>query len=180
MNLNEITFQSANGENKSLTSFPAKAYLVVNVASKCGLTPHYEGLQKIYNQYKNLGLEILAFPANNFLAQEPGSDEEIQQFCQTTFNVSFPVNKKISVKGEDIHPLYKNLLASGVLAKQKDGSKFEELLRSKNLLVGSEDQIHWNFEKFILDGNGKVVARFFPDVEATDSLITSVIEELLK
>lgn len=179
MALKDIQFSNAQGEEKTLKDYTAKAYLVVNVASKCGLTPHYEGLQKIYSEYHGKGLEILAFPSNDFLGQEPGSDEEIQSFCQTNFNVTFPVNKKITVKGSDKHPFYAALLDSNVSAQKKEGSKFEDLLRDKGLLKGEENQIHWNFEKFLLNDKGEVVARFFPDVEATDKLITDKIEKLL-
>ncbi|MGI4993474.1 glutathione peroxidase [Halobacteriovorax sp. GFR7] len=178
-NLNSIQFKDGKGLTKTITDFDAKAYLIVNVASKCGLTPQYEGLQKLYSEYKDKGLEILAFPANEFLGQEPGSNEEIQQFCSMEYNVTFPVNEKIVVKGEGQHPLYKALTEMKKEAVRNDKPDFEQLLISKGLISGQPHDIHWNFEKFLLNQNGKIIERFFPDISPTDEKITSKIEDLL-
>lgn len=177
--LNQITFKDKTGADKSLQSFSAKAFLIVNVASKCGLTPQYEGLQALYETYKDQGLEILAFPANEFLGQEPGTNDEIQEFCRVNFNVSFPVNQKIVVKGEGQHPLYQALTTTQPEAIKNDPGDFESRLRSKNLITGEDHDIHWNFEKFLLNDKGDIVARFFPDITAQDERLTSAVEKLL-
>ncbi|MFG1491927.1 glutathione peroxidase [Halobacteriovorax sp. ZH4_bin.1] len=179
MNLNTIHFKDGKGLDKTIKDFNAKAYLIVNVASKCGLTPQYEGLQKLYSEYKDKGLEILAFPANEFLGQEPGSNEEIQQFCNLEYNVTFPVNEKIIVKGEGQHPLYKALTEMKKEAVRNDKPDFEQLLISKGLISGQPHDIHWNFEKFLLNQNGEIIERFFPDIVPTDDKITSKLKELL-
>lgn len=178
--LNSIAFQDKNGENKTIQDFDAKAYLVVNVASKCGLTPQYEALQALYQKYKDQGLEILAFPANEFLAQEPGTDAEIQNFCSTHYKVTFPVNRKIVVKGEGQHPLYKALTESQPEAIKNENGQFETLLTGKGLITGAPHDIHWNFEKFLLNAEGEIVARFFPDIAPDDARITGQVEALLQ
>lgn len=178
-NLKNIEFQNAQGETVTLNDFNAKAFLIVNVASKCGLTPHYKGLQSLYEKYSGKGLEILGFPANEFLQQEPGTDEEIQIFCKTEYSVTFPVNKKIVVKGEGQHPFYTALTHAKTEAVAKADSKFEEKMRANNLWTGEPHDIKWNFEKFLLNGDGEVVERYQPDVDPEDDLITSKLEALL-
>lgn len=178
-NLMSIEFENAQGETVTLEKINAKAYLIVNVASKCGLTPHYEGLQALYEKYSGRGLEILGFPANEFLAQEPGTDEEIQTFCKTTYNVTFPVNKKIVVKGEGQHPLYAALTRAKTAAVTTPDSKFEAKMKESGLWTGEPHDIKWNFEKFLLNASGEVVERFQPDVKPQDSLITEKLEALL-
>ncbi|PIK15628.1 redoxin domain-containing protein [Halobacteriovorax sp. JY17] len=178
-NLLEVNFKNKNGESVSLKDFKAKAYLIVNVASKCGLTPQYEGLQNLYTDYKEKGLEILGFPANEFLAQEPGTNEEIQSFCSLTYNVTFPVNEKIVVKGEGQHKLFHELTNSGVDYTKNEEGNFENLLTEKGLISGAAHDIKWNFEKFLVDSSGKVVARYFPDVVAGDERLKADILRLL-
>lgn len=141
--------KSLNGEEIPLEKFQGKALLIVNVASKCGFTPQYEGLEAIYKKYKDRGFEILAFPCNQFGAQEPGDAEEIKNFCKLTYDVTFPMFQKIDVNGENAHPLYKFL-------------KSEE----KGLL-GTEG-IKWNFTKFLIDKKGHVVERFAPTTKPQD------------
>ncbi|CBW26477.1 conserved hypothetical protein [Halobacteriovorax marinus SJ] len=178
-NLLDIKFKNNKNEEVSIKDFDAKAYLIVNVASKCGLTPQYEGLQSLYSEYKDKGLEILAFPANEFLGQEPGSDEEIQSFCSLTYNVTFPVNSKIIVKGEGQHELYKELTNAKVDYTKNEDGKFETLLTEKGLITGGEEDIKWNFEKFLVSKDGEVVSRFFPDVEASDVRLKEALENLI-
>lgn len=144
-----------DGKDVDLASFKGKVVLFVNVASQCGLTPQYEGLQKLYDQKKDKGLVILGFPANNFGAQEPGSEEEIEKFCKTKYKVTFPMFAKISVKGKDIDPLYKKLAATG----------------------GGEPS--WNFTKYLVDRDGNMVKRFDPKVKPDDSELVKKIDELL-
>ena len=135
--------KSLDGKDVDLASFKGKALLVVNTASKCGFTPQYEGLEKLYEKMHGKGLSILGFPCNQFGAQEPGSESEIGEFCQVNYGVSFPMFAKIEVNGAGAHPLYK------YLKHEKPG------------LLGSE-RIKWNFTKFLVDRAGKVVARFAP------------------
>lgn len=143
--LYDIDVRTINGENVSLGSFRGKALLIVNVASKCGFTPQYSGLQKLYEKYNEAGFEILAFPCNQFAKQEPGSIDEIKDFCELTYNVTFPLFDKIDVNGEEAHPLYKYLTeqASGIFSKA----------------------IKWNFTKFLVDSDGRVVKRFAPSTD---------------
>lgn len=180
MDIMNIPFENTKGETKTLKDYPGKAYLIVNTASKCGLTPHYEGLQKVHEKYEGRGLIVLGFPANDFLAQEPGSDAEIQEFCQVNFGVNFPILKKISVKGDQKHLLYQSLLAQNIAPLKKTGNGFENRLRENNLLTGEgTNQIHWNFEKFLLNDKGEIEARFFPDYDAQDPEVIKAIEEVL-
>ena len=153
--------------------------MVVNVASKCGLTPQYESLQRLYKKYQPKGLEILAFPANEFLAQEPGSNEEIQQFCKLNYDVSFPVLQKIVVKGEGQHPLYKTLTESKPQSIKNADGAFEGRLSSKGLITGQAHDIKWNFEKFLVTPSGQIVERFFPDIAPEDERITQLIEKYI-
>ncbi|PIQ29159.1 glutathione peroxidase [bacterium (Candidatus Blackallbacteria) CG17_big_fil_post_rev_8_21_14_2_50_48_46] len=178
-NLQTIPFKDKQGEEKTLKDFQAKATLVVNVASKCGLTPQYTGLQALYEKYHAQGLEIMGFPANEFLAQEPGSNEEIQSFCSLNYGVGFPIHQKIVVKGEGQHPLYKALTEGQPEAIKNENGQFETLLSSKGLITGEPHEIHWNFEKFLLNAEGQIVARFFPDITAKDERVISQIEALL-
>lgn len=148
------------GKEIPLRTYRGNVILVVNVASKCGLTPQYRGLQELYDRYRDKGLAILAFPANNFLGQEPGSDEQIQQFCTTTYSVTFPVFSKISVRGRDIHPMYAFLTGKGT------NPEFS-------------GKIGWNFAKFLVDRGGKVVARFEPKAEPTSPQVLQAVEAAL-
>lgn len=177
--LNQISFKAKNGEEKTIADFDAKAYLIVNVASKCGLTPQYEGLQALYEKYHGQGLEILAFPANEFLGQEPGTDEEIQSFCSLNYGVGFPVNQKIVVKGPGQHPLYTALTEGQPEAIQNANGEFEGRLRQHNLISGEAHEIKWNFEKFLLNAEGQIVARFFPDIAPLDQRLVDQVEALL-
>lgn len=177
--IKDIQFKNKNGEDKTIQDFKAKAYLVVNVASKCGLTPQYEGLQALYEKYHPQGLEILAFPANEFLGQEPGSNDEIQNFCSINYKVTFPVNQKIVVKGAGQHPLYKALTETKPDAIKNVDGDFEKLLTGKGLITGEAQEIKWNFEKFLLNAEGDIVQRFFPDITPEDQRITDQIDALL-
>ncbi len=178
--LKDIEFKNSKGETKTLKDFPAKAYLVVNTASKCGLTPQYEALQALYDKYNDKGLEVLGFPANEFLEQEPGNNEEIQSFCKLNFGVKFPILQKVVVKGEGQHPFYKALTEGKENATRNESGQFEKLLSSKGLITGENKDIHWNFEKFLLDENGNIIERFFPDVAPNDDKIIGKIQELVK
>jgi glutathione peroxidase len=171
-----IKFENFQGEEKTLNDFNSKLYLIVNVASKCGLTPQYTALEKVYNEFKDQGLMILGFPANEFLAQEPGTNEEIQSFCQVNYNVTFPILKKIVVKGEGQHPLYKTLTNTLTEATMDPSSKFLDMLQEKGLLSGEGHDIKWNFEKFLVSSEGKILKRFSPDIAPDHDLIIREIK----
>ncbi len=153
-----IPFKTIDGVATNLKSFEGKVVLIVNVASQCGYTKQYTGLEALYDKYKGQGVVVVGFPANNFGGQEPGTDEEIKEFCTTKFDVSFPMMSKVSVKGGDIHPLFKYLTQTSNLP----------------------GEIGWNFSKFLIDQKGNLVARWPSKVEPTGEEITGKIEELLK
>jgi glutathione peroxidase len=157
----DFTLKDIDHKEVNLGQYRGKVVLVVNVASRCGFTPQYEGLQKLYLKYKDRGFIILGFPANNFMAQEPGTDEEIKTFCSAKYNVTFPIFSKISVKGEDIHPLYR-------------------FLTSKETNPEFGGDIKWNFSKFLLDKSGKIVARFDPAVKPESDPVVQAIERALQ
>jgi glutathione peroxidase len=168
-----------DGTETTLGAFDGRVVLVVNVASKCGLTPQYTALEKLYGTYAPRGLEIAAFPANNFGAQEPGTNEEIQAFCSTKYDVTFPLFAKISVKGADQHPLYKALIEAQPNAATPDGSDFKAKLAGYGITFDNPTDIAWNFEKFLLDRHGAVIARFSPDTTPDDPILVDAIEKAL-
>lgn len=177
--LYEIPVNKIDGTETTLGEFEGKALLLVNVASKCGLTPQYAGIENLYKEYKDQGFEVLGFPANNFLAQEPGTSEEIQDFCQTNYDVTFPLFQKISVKGDDQHPLYGFLTEAKGEADISNGSAFEEKLASIGQPRAKANDILWNFEKFLIAKDGSIAARIAPDVTAEDERVISVLKEEL-
>ncbi len=155
----DFTLKNIDGQDVFLGDYQGEVLLMVNVASKCGYTPQYKNLEAVYRKYKDRGLKILAFPANNFGAQEPGTDTEIKAFCSRNFDVTFPMFSKISVKGADTHPLY-------------------EYLTDKQAHPKTGGEVPWNFTKFLADGNGKVIGRFAPDVEPAQ--IAKAVEAALQ
>lgn len=173
-----IPVKTIDGTEINLDQYKGKVLLLVNVASKCGLTPQYEGLEKLYQNQKDQGLEILGFPANNFLEQEPGSDDEIQQFCSVTYDVHFPLFSKISVAGADKHPLYQALITA-IPERIGEGPWWKDLV-NYGLTPNPKPEVLWNFEKFLINKNGEVVARFAPDITADDPRILDAIEAELK
>jgi glutathione peroxidase len=169
-----------DGQHSSLADYSGKVRLIVNVASKCGLTPQYEGLEALYRRYHARGFEILAFPANEFGAQEPGSNEEIKEFCSTKYDVTFPLFSKLIVKGPGQHPLYAALTEAAPSATSLPGTDFRASLIKHNIDVGAPNDILWNFEKFLMNRRGDVVARFSPDVKPDAELLVSAIERELE
>jgi glutathione peroxidase len=177
--LQDIALKRINGASETLAAHKGKVLLIVNVASKCGLTPQYAGLEKLYEDKRSAGLEVLGFPANNFREQEPGSDAEIADFCASTYNVQFPLYSKISVAGGDQHPLY------AALTKAQPSATGEGPMRQRlegfKIATNPAPDVLWNFEKFVVNRKGEVVARFAPDVAADDPRLTAVLEaELAK
>ncbi len=176
--LRDIPLKTITGEDASLADHAGKVVLVVNVASKCGLTPQYEGLEQIYERYRDRGLVVAGFPANDFGAQEPGSNAEIAEFCTTNFGVSFPMYAKIAVTGEAKHPLYAALTRAAPKA-QGDPDAFRERLKGYGVTPNPEPEVLWNFEKFLLARDGTVVARFAPTMDAGDPELVGAIEAAL-
>lgn len=178
--IQDIALKTIRGEDASLADYAGKVVLAVNVASKCGLTPQYEGLEKLYADYRDRGLVVAGFPANDFGAQEPGSNDEIATFCTTNFGVDFPMFEKIVVTGPDKHPLYAALTSAAPVA-QGDGAAFREKLVGYGITPAPEPEILWNFEKFVIGKDGEVVARFAPTTAPDDAGLIAVVEaELAK
>ena len=175
--IQDITFQKMDGASATLADYQGKVALIVNVASKCGLTPQYEALEKLYLLKKVEGLEILGFPANNFLEQEPGSDAEIQDFCSVTYDVTFPLFSKISVAGDDKHPLYQALIGAQP-ERIGEGPWWDDLVEY-GLTPNPKPEVLWNFEKFLVNRRGEVIARFAPDITAEDPRLLEAIEIVL-
>ena len=153
--------------------------LVVNVASKCGLTPQYEALEAVHERFRDQGFAVLGFPANDFAGQEPGTNEEISEFCSSTYGVQFPMFAKIAVTGQDKHPLYAELTGA-VPGAEGDKTAFRDRLRGFGMTPNEDPEVLWNFEKFLLSRDGAVVARFAPDVTPDDERVTSAIERELR
>ena len=160
MSLHDVEINSLDGEQKRIGDYKGKALLVVNVASQCGLTPQYAGLQQLYDEYAERGLEVLAFPCNQFGSQEPGTADEIKSFCESSFGVTFPLFEKIDVNGPNRHPLYAQLT-------QVPDAK------------GHDGDIRWNFEKFLVSPEGEIVARFSPIVTPEAPELLEAIESQL-
>lgn len=172
----DISAETISGESASLAEFKGKVLLVVNVASKCGLTPQYEALEKIYEQYREKGFVIAAFPANDFKAQEPGTNSEIQTFCSTNYGVTFPLFSKIKVVGPDKHPLYQMLISAQPKAESVSDVPFREKLKGYGIATLPEPELLWNFEKFLVSRNGEIVRRFSPDTAPDDPKLIAAIE----
>lgn len=148
-----------DGTERSFGDFKGKTVMVVNVASKCGYTPQYGGLENLYQKYRDQGFVVVGVPCNQFMGQEPGTDEDIQSFCSTTYDVTFPLTKKADVRGKHQHPLY------------------SELTKFKNGILPG--MVKWNFEKFLVNDQGSVVARFAPTVEPESAEVVAAIESAL-
>jgi glutathione peroxidase len=156
----DIPIDSLDGESGKLAEQRGNVALIVNVASQCGLTPQYNGLQRLHERYGDQGFAVLGFPCNQFLGQEPGTPKEIAEFCETSYGVTFPLFEKIDVNGDDQHPLYAQLNAYA------DAE-------------GHTGDIRWNFEKFLVDDDGTIIARFAPQIEPESDEVVSAIEEAL-
>ena len=177
-NAYDFSFTSIDGAPLPLTSFKGKPVLVVNVASKCGLTPQYEGLETLYKAKRERGLEILGFPANNFRGQEPGTNEEISAFCSTTYDVDFPLFSKIDVVGPAQHPLYAALTAAQPETERSEGMR--KRLEGFGIQTGGPGEVLWNFEKFVVGRDGQVIGRFSPDVPPDDARLNEVLDGALE
>lgn len=157
----QFTLKDINGDEVTLDKFEGNVAMIVNVASRCGYTPQYSGLQQLYEKYKGRGFVVLGFPANNFMGQEPGTDAEIKEFCKLNYGVTFPMFSKISVTGSDQHPLY------GFLTNKATNPEFS-------------GDISWNFNKFLIDRNGKIVGRWGSKDKPEDAAVVEAIEKHLQ
>ena len=156
----DFKMDDIDGKPVEMSKYKGKVMLIVNVASRCGLTPQYTQLQEVHAKYKDKGLVVLGFPANNFMGQEPGDNKQIKQFCSTKYSVTFDMFSKISVKGDDMHDMYK-------------------FLTSKKVQGENGGPIRWNFDKFLVDGDGKVIQRFNPRMKPNDPKMIAAIEKAL-
>jgi glutathione peroxidase len=178
--LAEIPLTRIDGSEDKLANHKGNVLLVVNVASQCGLTPQYEGLEALYKQYKDKGFEVLGFPANDFGAQEPGSNEEIVAFCSANYGVSFPMFAKADVTGAGKQPLYAALTEARP-QKQGPAAEFRERLKGYGMTPNEDPEVLWNFEKFLIAKDGTVAERFAPGTEPNDPALVGAIEaELAK
>lgn len=178
----DIPVHTITGEATTLAPYKGHVLLIVNVASKCGLTKQYEGLQKLYSTYKHCGFDVLGFPANDFAGQEPGTNEEIQAFCTGNFGVDFPMFGKITVTGPETHPLYQALTEAQPAARINDPgfrANLDGFLSQRGEKTNPLPGILWNFEKFLVDRKGNVVARFAPDTLPNDPAVIAAIEAAL-
>jgi glutathione peroxidase len=175
-----IELTRIDGAVDTLAEHKGKVLLVVNVASKCGLTPQYEGLEKLYKTYQDKGFEVLGFPANDFGAQEPGTPEEIVEFCQLNYGVSFPLYAKAPVSGPEKQPLYA-ALTQAIPSKQGDVDGMKERFKGHGMTPNDDPEVLWNFEKFLIGKDGSVVGRFAPAMAPEDPALVAAIEaELAK
>ena len=181
--LSEIPLTTLDGQPTRLTAFSGKVLLLVNVASKCGLTPQYTALETLYQRFRDQGFAVLGFPANDFAGQEPGTNEEIAAFCSTEYPVTFPMFSKVSVTGPAKHPLYAELIKSQPERLSNGDSLREHLAEyaAKNDLPGPNalPELLWNFEKFLVSREGEVIARFAPDLTPDDPKLVTAIESAL-
>jgi glutathione peroxidase len=177
----DIPVRKITGNEASLAEFKGKVLLVVNVASQCGFTPQYDGLEKLYKRYRDKGFVIAGFPANDFGGQEPGTNEEIQSFSSETYGIDFPMYDKISVAGDKKHPLYAALTEAKPKAFSTAKVPFSEALKGYGYEPNPEPEVLWNFEKFLLSRTGEVVQRFSPDTTPESPVLVAAIEaELAK
>jgi glutathione peroxidase len=173
-NFYDIPVKKIDGSTTSLRDFEGYVLLVVNVASKCGLTPQYAGLEALFAKYKDQKFAVLGFPANDFKGQEPGTDAEIQSFCSLTYDVSFPMFSKITVTGADKHPLYAHLIAAQPATEERSG--VETMLRGHNIEPTAAPEVVWNFEKFLIDRKGAIAHRFAPGLTPDAEVLVSAVE----
>ena len=181
MSIYDYQYTSIEGKTVEMSEYKGKVLIIVNTASKCGFAPQYQGLQELYEHYHNQGLVVIGFPCNQFMEQEPGSEQEISSFCSVRYGVTFPLSQKVDVRDETAHPLYKYLtsqkgfegLGKGIKAKS-----MELMLKGKYKKDYADPQIKWNFTKFLIDREGNVFGRYEPTVEPKD--MKKDIEALLK
>ena len=178
--IDTIPFRRMDGAETTLAAYRGQVLLLVNVASKCGLTPQYEALERLFAEKRAAGLTVIGFPANDFGAQEPGSNEEIAEFCSMNYGVSFPLAEKVSVKGDGQHPLYAALTAGQPVAVDTEQGAMLAKLESYGFTQSNPSDVLWNFEKFLVGRDGRLVARFNPDVAPDNPVLVAAIERELE
>lgn len=177
--LYDIPLNRLDGSSSSLAGFKGQVLLIVNLASQCGFTPQYAGLQNLFERYQERGLQVLGFPCNDFAGQEPGEAEEIQSFCTSKFNVQFPLFEKININSEPRHPLYAWLIEAQPTALAPVNSDLRAKLAEYQLLPKQESDVLWNFEKFLIGRDGQILNRFSPDTTPDDPRLIATIESAL-
>ncbi len=181
MKLYDLSFKNSDDDQVNLEAFKGKVMLLVNTASKCGFTPQYEGLEKLHQEYQTKGLEVVGFPCNQFLEQEPGSSDEIKSFCQLNYGVSFELSQKMDVRGEAADPIFKYLVSkapfSGYDLTTPGGAKMQGFLSEKLPQLLEGDDVKWNFTKFLISRDGQIVKRFESTIDP--DAMRSEIEALL-
>lgn len=181
MNIYDIVLKDNKGNEVTLKDYEGKLVLIVNTASKCGFTPQYDGLEQLYKKYQDKGFVILGFPSNQFLQQEPGADNEILEFCRTNYGVTFPLFAKSDVRGEDANPLFKYLIKEapfkGFEIEKESGRHIQDVVKRHYPESLEDDEVKWNFTKFLVGRNGKTIRRFEPTT--TPEELDSVIEATL-
>jgi glutathione peroxidase len=175
----DIPVRRIDGSGTTLAEYRGRVMLIVNVASKCGLTPQYASLQALHANYSQRGLAVLGFPCNDFAGQEPGTEGEIATFCDTSFAVTFPLFSKININSTPRHALYEQLIASQPEARANPGGALKETLAKHGLLPKQPSDVLWNFEKFLVGREGQVRSRFAPDMVPDDAGLVSEIETAL-
>ena len=177
--LYDISLQRLNGDATTLAEHAGQVLLIVNVASRCGLTPQYAGLEQLHEGYAERGLRVLGFPCNDFGAQEPGTPAEIESFCATNYGVRFPMYGKLDINSAPRHALYAELIAAQPVASGSGNDTLQKTLAQHGLLPRHETDVMWNFEKFLVGRDGRVLARFAPDVVPNDPALVAAIEAAL-
>lgn len=177
--LYDIPLNRLDGAPITLAAFKGQVLLIVNVASQCGLTPQYSGLEALFERYREQGLQILAFPCNDFASQEPGTAGDIQDFCTTNYGVRFPLFEKIRINSEARHPLYAALIKAQPFGTAPANSDLRDKLAQYDLLPKQDSDVLWNFEKFLVGRNGEILSRFAPDMTPDDPILLAAIEAAL-
>ena len=177
--LYDIPLKRLDGSPTTLAEFKGQVLLIVNLASKCGFTPQYAGLESLFENYRERGLQVLGFPCNDFAAQEPGSAEDIESFCSTSYGVRFPLFEKTQINSDPRHPLYSALIAAQPASVAPADSDLRAKLAEYKLLPQNDSDVLWNFEKFLVDRNGQVIQRFAPDVAPDATMLIAAIEAAL-
>jgi glutathione peroxidase len=177
--IKDIPLQRIDGSAATLAEYGGEVLLIVNVASQCGLTPQYEGLEKLHRRLHVRGLQVLGFPCNDFGTQEPGSEAEIASFCSSNYGVSFPMFSKVNANSSPRHPLYAALIAAQTRAQGSGSDKLQQTLAKHGLLPKEPTDVMWNFEKFLVGRDGQVLARFAPDVTPDAPALVAAIESAL-
>ena len=180
MSIYDYAYTSIEGNPVSMSQYKGKVVLIVNTASKCGFAPQYEGLEALYQRYRDQGFEVIGFPCNQFMDQEPGDEAAISEFCSVRYGVTFPMSAKVDVRGDDAIPLFRYLTKQKAFEGMGKGIKnkaFDMMLKAKYKEGYKDSQVKWNFTKFLVDRHGEVTARFEPVVEPAET--AAYIEKLL-